>query len=129
MLGFARPWRREAARAGPEDGDAPMTLRPEGWLPILVCLALLAPEVARAQTVRQCEGGDAACRQIERRTTTQGTPPRPSSRVLRQGSDGTLAPRTGRYRENGLFGQGQRNGGCETRSVGRDQRANTVPNC
>lgn len=106
-----------------------MTLRIRNWLPILGALALLVPEAALGQTVRQCEGGDAACRQIERRSTVQGTPPRPSSRVLRQGSDGTLAPRTGRYRENGIFGQGQRNKGCDTRSVGRGQRADTVPNC
>ncbi|ALN72027.1 hypothetical protein [Aureimonas sp. AU20] len=106
-----------------------MTMRFRRWLPVFGCLALLIPEAALAQTVRQCEGNDAACRQIERRTTAQGTPPRPSSRTLRQGSDGTLAPRTGRYRENGIFGQGQRNGGCDTRSVGRGQRANTVPNC
>ena len=95
----------------------------------LTLLTILAASEAHAQAVRQCEAGDTACRQNARPTTSGSvSAPRPATRALRQGSDGTLAPRTGRYRENGLYGSGQ-NKGCDSQALRSRQRSGLVPNC
>lgn len=95
----------------------------------LALLTILTAGETRAQAVRQCEAGDTACRQNARRTNSAGvSAPRPASRALRQGHDGTLAPRTGRYRENGLYGSGQ-NRGCDSQALRSRQRSGLVPNC
>ncbi len=96
---------------------------------VLALLTIFPVGQPHAQAVRQCEAGDTACRQNARRTNSGGvSAPRPASRALRQGSDGTLAPRTGRYRENGLYGSGQ-NKGCDSQAVRSRQRSGLVPNC
>ena len=95
----------------------------------IALLALLATGEAQAQAVRQCEARDTACRQYAGRATSGAVAtPRPASRALRQDKDGTLAPRTGRYRENGLYGSGQ-NRGCDTQALRSRQRSGLVPNC